>query len=143
MKFSSIFITRPVLATVISSVIVLFGILSFQSLGVRDYPAVDPPVITVSTSYAGANSAVIESKITEPLEESVNGISGIRTLTSTSADGRSTITVEFNLGIDLEAAANDVRDRVSRATRNLPTDTDPPIVSKADANSSPIIMISL
>lgn len=143
MKFSSLFINRPVLTVVLSITILLFGIISFNTLGVRDYPAVDPPVITVNTTYSGANSEVVESKITEPLEESVNGISGIRTLTSTSADGRSSITVEFNLGTDLEAAANDVRDRVSRAMRNLPSDADPPSVTKADANSSPIIMVAL
>jgi multidrug efflux pump len=143
MNFSSLFIKRPVLALVLSIVIVLFGVISFRTLGVRDYPAVDPPVITVSTSYGGANSAVIESKITQPLEESINGISGIRTLTSTSADGRSTISVEFNLGVDLEAAANDVRDRVSRAMRGLPPDADPPTITKADANATSIIMIAL
>jgi multidrug efflux pump len=128
---------------VLSIVIVLFGIISMRALGVRDYPAVDPPVISVTTSYGGANAAVVENKITEPLEESVNGISGIRTLTSTSADGRSSISVEFNLGTDLEAAANDVRDRVSRTMRDLPPDADPPAVTKADANASPIIMIAL
>ena len=142
-RISSLSIRRPVLASVMSIVIVLFGVISFFYLGVREYPSVDPPIVTVSTSYIGANADVIESQITEPLEESVNGIAGIRTLTSVSRDGQSTITVEFNLEIDLEAAANDVRDRVSRAQRNLPPDADPPTVTKADADSSPIVFINV
>ena len=143
MKFSSLFISRPVLTLVVNIAVVFFGALSARMLGVRDYPAVDPPVISVRTSYQGANADVIESKITEPLEQSINGIGGIRTLTSSSSDGSSNVTVEFNLGTDLEAAANDVRDRVSRAKRSLPEEADDPVVSKADANSSPIITITL
>ena len=137
MSLSSISIRRPVLAIVMSTVIVLFGIIGFNELGVREYPAVDPPIITVSTNYRGANADVIESQITEPIEESVNGIAGIRTLTSVSREGRSTVTVEFDLDIDLEDAANDVRDRVSRAQGTLPPDVDPPIVVKADADAFP------
>jgi multidrug efflux pump len=143
MSLSSTFIERPVFATVCSIVIVLFGAIGFTFLGVREYPAVDPPIINVSTSYVGANADVIESQITEPLEESINGIAGIRTLTSSSSDGRSNITVEFELGVDMETAANDVRDRVSRARRSLPPDVDPPIVTKQDADASPILVISL
>ena len=143
MNISSISIERPVLATVICIFIVLFGIIGFTYLGVREYPSVDPPIITVTTNYTGANADIIESQITEPLEESINGIAGIRSLTSISSDGRSTITVEFQLDVDLEAAANDVRDRVSRAVRNLPTDTDPPIVAKSDADSSPILSMTI
>jgi multidrug efflux pump len=123
-------IERPVLATVMSIVIVIFGLVSFQQLGVREFPSVDPPIITVSTEYPGAPPEVIESQITEPLEESVNAVAGIRTMTSVSREGRSTIVVEFNLGFDLETAANDVRDRVSRAQRNLPPDADPPTITK-------------
>jgi multidrug efflux pump len=142
MSISSTSIKRPVLTIVLSIVIVLFGVVGFTYLGVREFPAVDPPTITVRTSYTGANADVIESQITEPLEESINGIDGIRTISSTSAQGVSTITVEFNLDADLEAAANDVRDRVSRAVRNLPEDlTAPPAVTKADANSDPIIAV--
>jgi hydrophobe/amphiphile efflux-1 (HAE1) family protein len=141
MNLSSVCIERPVLTTVISTIIVLFGVIGFTFLGVREYPSVDPPIITVTTNYTGANADVIEAQITEPLEISINGISGIRSLTSSSADGRSTITVEFNLDVDLEAAANDVRDRVSRSLRGLPADIDPPIVSKADANSSAILSL--
>ena len=112
MSLSAVSIRRPVLASVMSIVIVLFGILGYNSLGVREYPSVDPPIITVQTNYAGANSEVIEAQITEPLEEQLNGIAGIRTMTSVSREGRSTVTVEFDLDMDLEAAANDVRDRV-------------------------------
>lgn len=142
-SLSNISIKRPVLAIVMSLVIVLFGFIGFTYLGVREFPSVDPPVISVSTSYVGANSDVIESQITEPLEDAINGIAGIRTITSASREGRSNITVEFELGIDLEAAANDVRDKVSGAIRNLPPDVDPPVVSKADADSSPIIFFSI
>jgi multidrug efflux pump len=143
MRFSSLFINRPVLATVCNILIVLFGLIGATFLGVRDYPAIDPPIITVNTTYTGANPDVIESQITEPLEESINGIAGIRTLTSSSAEGRSSISVEFNLETNLEDAANDVRDRVSRAMRNLPRDADPPIITKADANSSPVVGVML
>ena len=139
MSLSSLSIQRPVLATVFSITILLFGLIGLNYLGVREYPSVDPPTITVSTSYVGANADIIESQITEPIEEAVNGIAGIRSITSVSRDGRSTVTVEFNLEIDLETAANDVRDKVSRVVRNLPPDADPPVVSKADADSDPII----
>lgn len=143
MSLSSLSIRRPVLASVMSIVIVLFGVISFFYLGVREYPSVDPPIVTVSTSYVGANAEIIESQITEPLEESVNGVAGIRTLTSVSREGRSTITVEFDLDLDLETAANDVRDRVSRAQRSLPADADPPTVTKADADSQPIVFLNI
>lgn len=143
MSLSSLSIRRPVLAIVMSIAIVLFGIIGYTYLGIREYPAVDPPIITVSTSYTGANADVIESQITEPLEESINGIAGIRSLTSVSRDGRSTITVEFDINVNLETAANDVRDKVSRAIRSLPPDIENPIVSKADANSFPIVFMNL
>ncbi|MCU0356262.1 MAG: efflux RND transporter permease subunit [Cyclobacteriaceae bacterium] len=142
-SLSNISINRPVLAIVMSLVIVLFGVIGFTYLGVREVPSVDPPVITVQTNYVGANADVMESQITEPLEDAINGISGIRMITSSSREGRSNITVEFELGVDLEAAANDVRDKVSGAIRNLPPDVDPPVVSKADADSSPIIFFSV
>src|SRR6185436_12586828 len=144
MNLSSISINRPVLAIVMSLLILLFGGIGFSFLGVREYPYVDPPVITVRTAYTGANAAVIESQITEPLEKSINGVAGIRTISSASNQGSSNITVEFNLGEDLEAAANDVRDKVAQAVRSLPQDIDaPPVVSKADANSSPIISMTV
>ena len=143
MSLSSVSIRRPVLAIVMSIVIVLFGIIGYTFLGVREYPSIDPPIITVSTNYVGANADVIESQITEPLEEQINGIAGIRSLTSVSRDGRSSITVEFDVSIDLEAAANDVRDRVSIARSRLPQDIDPPTVSKADADAIPIIFLNV
>ena len=143
MSLSSLSIRRPVLTIVMSIAIVLFGIIGYAFLGVREFPSVDPPIITVTTSYVGANADVIESQITEPLEESINGIAGIRSLTSSSTTGRSQITVEFYVDVDLEAAANDVRDRVSRAVRNLPEDAEPPIISKADANSTPIVFLNV
>ena len=143
MSLSSISIRRPVLAIVLSIVIVIFGAIGFQQLGVREYPAVDPPIISVSTSYPGAAAEVMESQITEPLEASVNAVAGIRSLTSTSREGRSTLRVEFELGVDLETAANDVRDRVAQAMRDLPPDVDPPVVTKADADSQPIVFLSI
>lgn len=143
MNISSLSINRPVLAMVLSILIILFGVIGYMFLGIREFPSVDPPVVTVTTNYVGANADVIESQITEPLEESINGIAGIRSMTSVSSDGRSNITVEFELGIDMEAAANDVRDRVSRAVRSIPPDTDPPIVTKSDADANPIYVITL
>jgi multidrug efflux pump len=126
-----------------SITIIVFGIIGYTYLGVREYPSVDPPVVNVQTSYTGANADIIESQITEPLEESINGIAGIRTLSSSSRDGRSSITVEFDLSVNIEDAANDVRDRVSRAMGQLPKDVDPPIVAKADADASPIYNINV
>lgn len=143
MNIASLSINRPVLATVMSILVVLFGIIGFNYLGVREFPSVDPPIITVTTNYTGANADVIESQITEPLEESINSVAGIRTLSSVSSDGRSTITVEFDLSMDLDAAANDVRDKVSGAIRNLPQDADPPIVAKSDANSEAIFSLTV
>ena len=144
MNISDIAIKRPVGSIVLSLVIVLFGVVGFNFLGVRLYPAIDPPTINVQTNYTGANADIMESQVTEPLEKSINGIEGIKSLSSSSTTGRSTITVEFNVGADLEKAANDVRDKTSLATRNLPLDIDaPPVVSKADANSDPIITVSV
>ena len=143
MNLYTLSIRRPVLATVMSITIVLFGIVGLSFLGVREYPSVDPPIITVSTSYPGANADVIESQITEPIEASVNGVAGIRTLTSTSAEGRSTVTVEFTLDTEMEAAANDVRDRVARVIGALPPDANPPVVTKADADAQPIMFLEL
>lgn len=143
MSISSTSIDRPVLAIVMSVVIVLFGVIGYRYLSVREYPSVDPPIITVSGSYTGASADVIQSQVTEPLEEGINGIAGIKNLTSTSRDGRSNITVEFDLGADLETAANDVRDKVSSAQGRLPRDMDPPTVTKANADSQPIMMVYL
>ena len=143
MSLSSTCIKRPVFATVMNIIMMLVGCIGLVFLGVRDYPSVDPPIISVSTSFPGANADVIETQITEPLESAINGIPGIRSLTSQSRDGRSNITVEFELEVDLETAANDVRDKVSGAMRRLPKDVDPPTVSKADADAQPIFAVSL
>ena len=143
MNISELSIRRPVLATVLTLIIVLFGLIGYVSLGVREYPSVDNPIISVSCSYPGANADVIENQITEPLEQNINGIPGIRSLTSVSQQGQSRITVEFELSVDLETAANDVRDKVSRAQRWLPRDCDPPTVSKADADATPILMVAI
>jgi multidrug efflux pump len=139
MSLSSISIRRPILAIVFSLIIILFGVVSITFLEVREYPNVDPPVVTVTTTYPGANSDIIESQITEPLEQNINGIDGIRVLSSVSREQASVITIEFNLDRDLEGAANDVRDRVSRSMRLLPRDVDNPVVEKADADNTPII----
>jgi multidrug efflux pump len=143
MNISSVSITRPVLASVLSITIVLFGIIGFTYLGIREYPSVDPPIVNVSTSWVGANADVMLAQITEPLEASINGIAGIKSITSSSSDGSSSISVEFELGVDMETATNDVRDRVSRAIRQLPPDVDPPRISKADASSETILTITV
>lgn len=144
MNISELSLRRPVLAIVLNIIIVLFGVIGFKFLGVRDYPAIDPPNISVRTSYPGANADIIETQITEPLEKAVNGIAGIKNITSSSSNGSSNINVEFDLSIDLEAAANDVRDKVSQALRSLPSDLDaPPVVSKADASSDPILSMTV
>lgn len=144
MDLASLSVKRPVLSIVLSVIIVLFGAIGFNYLGVREFPSIDPPVITVRTNYTGANADVIQSQITEPLEKAINGIDGIRSISASSNQGSSIITVEFNLSSDLEAAANDVRDKVSQALRQLPQDVDaPPVVSKADANSDAIISMTL
>jgi len=144
MTISELSLKRPVLAIVMNIVIVLFGAIGFNYLGVRDYPAIDPPNISVRTAYSGANADVIESQITEPLEKSINGIAGVKNISSSSSQGVSSITVEFELGYNLEEAANDVRDKVSQTIRTLPADLDaPPVVTKADANSDPILSMTV
>jgi multidrug efflux pump len=144
MQLAEISVKRPVLATVLSIIIVVFGAIGYKFLGVREFPSIDPPVITVRTNYTGANAEVIQSQITEPLEKAINGIEGIRMISSSSNLGSSIITVEFNLSSNLEAAANDVRDKVSQAIRQLPQDIDsPPVVTKADANSDAIISMTI
>lgn len=142
-SLSTISIRRPVLSIVMSLTIIIFGIIGISFLGIREFPSVDPPVVNVRTTYVGANADVIEAQITEPLEEGINGISGIKSLTSISNDGGSSITVEFDVGANMEAAANDVRDRVSRAQRNLPPDAEPPIVTKQDADTQPIVFLNV
>ena len=144
MSLSTLSIKRPVFTIVINLLIILFGILGFSYLGVREFPSIDPAVINVRTNYTGANADIIESQITEPLEKAINSIDGIRNITSSSNQGSSNITVEFKLEKNLEEAANDVRDKVSQAVRSLPQDIDaPPVVSKADADSDAIISMTV
>ena len=144
MNLSELSLRRPVLAMVCSILIIIFGVIGYSFLGVREYPAIDPAVINVSTSYVGANPDIIEQQITEPLEKVINGVQGVVNITSTSTQGRSNITVEFELGVDLERAANDVRDKVSLAAGNLPQDIDaPPTVSKSDSDSDPIVFLQI
>ncbi|WP_026704990.1 efflux RND transporter permease subunit [Flavobacterium soli] len=144
MSLSTLSIKRPVLTIVMNISLILFGIIGYTYLGIREFPSIDPAQISVRTNYSGANADIIESQITEPLEKAINQIDGIRNITSSSNQGSSNITVEFNLDKDLEAAANDVRDKVSQAIRSLPQDIDaPPVVSKADADSEPIITMTV
>lgn len=144
MSLSTLSIKRPVLTIVLNLMLILFGIIGYTYLGVREFPSIDPAQISVRTSYAGANSDIIESQITEPLEKAINSIDGIRNITSSSNQGSSNINIEFNLDKNLEEAANDVRDKVSQAVRSLPQDIDaPPVVSKADADSEPIITMTV
>lgn len=144
MTISELSLKRPVLAIVMNIIIIIFGVIGFRFLGVRDYPAIDPPNISVRTSYPGANADVIESQITEPLEKAINGVAGVKNLTSSSSQGNSNINVEFELGYNLEEAANDVRDKVSQAVRSLPSDLDaPPVVTKADASSDFILSMTV
>ena len=144
MNISELSLRRPVLATVMNIMIVLFGIIGYYFLAIREYPAIDPPTINVSTTYMGANADIMESQVTEPLEKVINGIPGIKSITSSSSIGRSNITVEFNVGENLEASANDVRDKVGQALKNLPQDIDAaPVVTKSDANSDFIILMAV
>ena len=143
MSLSTTSIRRPVFTIVINLAIILFGVIGYTFLGVREFPSIDPAQISIRTNYAGANADIIESQITEPLEKAINSIDGIRNITSSSIQGSSNITVEFNLNKNLEEAANDVRDKVSGALSRLPQDVDPPVVEKADADSSPIIFLTV
>src|SRR5258706_4276060 len=142
MKLAELSIRRPVLTIVISLVIVLMGVLSIRRLGVREYPAVDPPTITIATGYGGAAADVIQAQITEPIEEAVNSVAGITTLSSTSQEGASQINVQFSLDTNLDDAASDVRDQLSRAVRHRPPDANPPLLQKANADSNPIFGIA-
>lgn len=144
MSLSTLSIKRPVLTIVMNLIIILFGIIGYTYLGVREYPSIDPAVISVRTNYTGANADIIESQITEPLEKAINSIDGIRNISSSSNQGISLITIEFNLDKNLEEAANDVRDKVAQAINSLPQDiTAPPVVAKEDADAFPIISMTM
>src|SRR5438128_1620661 len=141
MQLSDISVKRPVFAAVMAMLMAVIGTVGFFALSVREYPDVDPPVVSEQTTYTGAAANVIETRITEVLEDQLAGIAGLQTITSRSQDGQSNITIEFTPGVDVDVAANDVRDRVSAAARNLPTDIDPPVVRKVDADASPIMFL--
>ncbi|MFN3968297.1 efflux RND transporter permease subunit [Flavobacterium sp.] len=144
MSLSTLSIKRPVFTIVVNLTIILFGIIGYSYLGIREFPSIDPAQISVRTNYTGANADIIESQITEPLEKAINSIDGIRNITSSSNQGSSNISIEFKLEKNLEEAANDVRDKVSQAVRSLPQDIDaPPVVSKADADSDPIVTMTV
>lgn len=142
MFLSDVSVERPVLATVMSALILAFGVLSVGNLPLREFPDVDPPIVSVRTTYPGASAAVVESRITKPFEDLLNGIEGIRTIESTSSDGASNITIEFSLSRELEGAANDVRERIARAIDDLPDEADPPEIYKAEADANPILWLN-
>src|SRR3954466_5106401 len=143
MTLAELSIRRPVLTIVISLFIMLMGSISLTKLPVREYPAIDPPTVSITTSYPGAAAEVVQTQITERIEEAVNTVAGIDTLSSVSREGASVITAEFKMGVDLDVAASDIRDQLSRAARFLPADINPPILNKADADSNPIFGIAL
>src|SRR5690554_3281719 len=143
MKISEVCIKRPVFATVLSLVVVLIGLISYDRLTVREYPSIDEPVVSVVTAYTGASPEVVESQVTKPLEDQLSGIEGVDVMTSRSRSERSLINIRFNLSRDPDAAAADVRDKVSRARRFLPDEIDEPIISKVEADSTPIIYIGV
>ncbi|GMM69116.1 efflux RND transporter permease subunit [Alteromonas sp. MTD1] len=143
MLLSDVSVKRPVFATVINLILIIFGIVAVSMLSLREYPDIDPPIVSVSTTYTGASANIVETRITQLLEDRISGIEGIKNVTSTSRNGRSDITIEFKLSRDIDAAANDVRERVSRALNNLPDQADPPEVSKANSDESAVVWYNL
>src|SRR6188768_381235 len=143
MTLAEISIRRPVFTIVMSILIVLFGCIGLARLGVREYPSVDPPTISITTAYPGAAAEVVRAQISEPIEEALNTVAGIQTLTSTSREGASQVSAEFSLDTNLETAASDVRDQLARAVRYLPPDVNPPILNKSDADSTPVFGLAL
>ena len=131
MFLSDISVKRPVFASVVNLLLVVFGIVSISFLSLREYPDIDPPIVSINTNYSGASASIVESRITQLLEDRISGIEGIKNISSSSSNGRSSISIEFNLSRDIDAASNDVRERVSRALNNLPDQADPPEVSKS------------
>ncbi len=143
MILSDLSVKRPVFATVINLLIITFGIVAFLMLPLREYPDIDPPIVNISTNYPGASAAIVETKITQLLEDRISGVEGVKAINSNSRVGRSSITIEFNLDRDIDAATNDVRDRISRALNNLPEQADPPEVSKANDDENVIVWFVL
>ena len=143
MRLPELSVQRPVFATVIALLLVAFGVMAFFQLSTREYPDISPPQVSITTDYAGAASDVVETRITQPIEDEIGGVEGIRSIFSRSSDGRSSITIEFRLNRDIDSATNDVRDRVARASRRLPEEAERPRVTKADSESQPLIYISI
>jgi multidrug efflux pump len=143
MLLSDISVKRPVFAAVMSLLLIAFGVISFTKIPLREYPDIDPPVISIDTSYPGAAANIVETRVTELIEERIAGVEGIKSINSTSQDGRSQITIEFNIDRDIEAAANDIRDRVSRIADNLPEEADPPEVQKSNSDDDVILWLNL
>lgn len=143
MLLSDVSVKRPVFATVINLLLIIFGVVAVSMLSLREYPDIDPPIVSVSTTYTGVSANIVETRITQLLEDRISGIEGIKNVTSTSRNGRSDITIEFKLSRDIDAAANDVRERVSRALNNLPDQADPPEVSKANSDESAVVWYNL
>ncbi len=143
MFFSDIFVKRPVFAAVVSLLLFAFGIVSYTKLSLREYPDIDPPVVTINVDYPGASASIVESRVTQVIENRISGISGVNFIESTSEDGRSRVTMEFTVGVDIDAAANDVRDKISGILDNLPEEADPPEVQKVDSSDDVIIWLSL
>jgi multidrug efflux pump len=143
MFISDLFVKRPVFAAVISLLLIAFGIVSYTKLTLREYPDIDPPVVTISVDYPGASAAIVESRVTQVVENRISGVSGINFIESTSEDGRSRVTLEFETGVDIEAATNDVRDKISGILDSLPEEADPPEVQKVDSSDEVIIWLSL
>ncbi len=142
MRISELSVRRPVFATVLSMLLVIFGIVSLQRLSVREYPDIDRPTVSITTAYRGASAAIIETKITQIIEDSVAGIEGILKIESDSEDERSQVRIEFDINRDVDAAANDVRDRIARVLRGLPPEADPPQIVKADANADSVVTLA-
>ncbi|MGB5733485.1 MAG: efflux RND transporter permease subunit, partial [Thiohalocapsa sp.] len=143
MKLSDISVTRPVLATVMSLLLVAFGLVAFDRLPLREYPDIDPPVVSIETVYPGAAANVVETRITQLIEDRIAGVEGIRTVESSSQDGRSEITVQFDIDRDIDGAANDIRDRVSGILDQLPVEAEPPDIQKVDSNEDVIMWLNL
>lgn len=143
MILTDLSVKRPVFASVISMLLIAFGLVSFDKLPLREYPNIDPPIVSVQTNYRGASAAVVESRITQLVEDRISGVEGIRNINSSSSDGRSSVTLEFDVGRDIEAAANDVRDRISGLLNNLPEEADPPEVQKANGGDEVIMWLNL
>jgi multidrug efflux pump len=143
MLLSDVSIKRPVFATVIGLLLIAVGFVSFTRLALREYPDIDPPIVSIRTSYPGASANVVETRITEVIEDRIAGIEGIRFINSTSQDGQSSISIEFDISRNMDSAANDVRDRVGGILRQLPLEADPPDVQKADASEETVLWMRL